>query len=543
MATHRSLFKRLNLVRSALIIPSDKANSLRLFSQFASTVDIVHETVDDITSRILRLRSSDGNTASILQNWVDQGHKIKSCELRDISKRLIKSKRYNHALELLAWMDAEKSLWTSPADCATRLELIIKVHGITKAEEFFSDLPNSILQKAACLPLLHFYVKKKDTEKAEALMLKLSDLGLAVSPHLFNEMMKLYMATSQFNKVPLVILEMKKTNIPLNVLSYNIWMSSCSESSGVAAAEMVYKEMLRDTNVLVGWTTLATLANTYMKAGLVQNALITLRTAEKKLSTCSRVGFLFLITLYASLNNREGVLRLWEASKAVRGRITSANYMCILWCLVKLGDLEEVERIFMEWESECLKYDIRVSNVLLGAYMRNGLMDKVESLHLHTLEKGGCPNYKTWEILMEGWVKVQNMDKAIDALKNGFPLIKHGKWKPSDSNIVAVAEYFEKQGKVEDAYKYLKFLHQSGIANLPVYKSLLRLYRCAQRPAFDILEKMERDKIELDDETSALIQTLRSECTDHDQSSTLPCDQSTPVPPYALKSKFKPINP
>ncbi|KAM1024719.1 hypothetical protein TB2_037390 [Malus domestica] len=30
------------------------------------------------------------------------------------------------------------------------------------------------------------------------------------------------------------------------------------------------------------------------------------------------------------------------------------------------------------------------------------LTEKAEALHLHTLERGGQPNYKTWEILMEG---------------------------------------------------------------------------------------------------------------------------------------------
>lgn len=396
----------------------------------------------------------------------------------------------------------------SPADHAIKLELIIKLHNLAEAEEYFSHLPNTASRKAACLPLLHGYVQERDTEKAEALMEKLNELGLIVSTQPFNEMMKLYMATNQCGKVPLVIKQMKRNNVPRNVLSYNLWMSACGEVSGVSSAEMVYKEMVNDENVEVGWSTLCTLANVYMKVGVLDKAILVLRNAEKKLSTCNRLGYFFLITSYASLNNKKGVLRLWEGSKAVGGRITCANYMCMLSSLVKLGDLAEAERIFMEWESSCRKYDIRVSNVLLGAYMRNGLTDKAESLHLHTLERGGCPNYKTWEILMEGWVRSQNMDKAIKAMKKGFAMLKHCDWRPSHGMVMAIAEYFEKHGNFEDANWYIRVIHQLGLASLPLYKLLLRMHLCANRPASVILKMMEKDKFEIDNETFALIQAF-----------------------------------
>lgn len=322
-------------------------------------------------------------------------------------------------------METRNKLRMSPADHALRLELTIKLHGLLEAEEYFSKLPNIASQKASSLPLLHGYVKDRNTEKAEAFMMKLKDLGLVVEPHLYNEMMKLYVATSQNEKVPLVIRDMKQNQIMRNVLSYNLWMNACSEMYGVGSVEWVHKEMLKDENVQVGWSTLSTLAKVYIEAGVVEKAFSALKDAEKKLSPCNRLGYFFLITLYASLNNKEGVLRLWRANKAVIGRPTCANYMCLLLCLVKLGEIEEAEKKFKEWELSCRNYDIRVSNVLLGAYVRNGLLEKAESLHLRTLERGGSPNYKTWEILMEGWMKRQNMDRAIDSLKKDYDLLKH----------------------------------------------------------------------------------------------------------------------
>ncbi|KAK1554892.1 hypothetical protein Q3G72_018784 [Acer saccharum] len=494
----RSLFA--NLKRSTTWRSlSSRPSPVNLVTKRSTTKD------DDLGTSIFRLKFPRRSATAVIQNWVDSGHKASSSELRFISRTLLKSKRYKHALEILTWMEKQNSLLMSAADHAIRLELIIKVHGLTEAEEYFTCIPNSTSQKAACLPLLHGYVKERAVDKAEAFMTKLSGLGLIVSCHPCNEMMKLYMATSQYNKALLVIQEMKRNKIPRNVLSYNLWMNACAEISGVTSVEMVYKEMLNDINVEVGWSSLSTLANVYIKGGLINKALWVLKSAEKKLTTCNRLGYFFLMTLYTSLNNKKGVFRLWEASKAVGGRITCSNYMCVISCLVKVGDLVEAKRIFMEWEANCLNYDIRVSNILLGAYMRNGLTKEAESLHLHTLERGGCPNYKTWEILMEGWVKSGNMNEAIDAMKKGFAMLRHCHWRPSEDILLAIAEYFEKNGKFEDANKFVRAVHHLGLASLPLYKSLLRMHVTAQKPAFDILEMMEKDKIVMDENISALV--------------------------------------
>ncbi|GMP45814.1 hypothetical protein CsSME_00014195 [Camellia sinensis var. sinensis] len=507
MAT-RSLFHNLRRINT-----SHTASWWMHISYRASPIDFAGESApssekghrnDDLKNRVLGLVFPRRSATIVLQNWVDEGHKVSIFELRRISTQLMKFQRYKHALEIFTWMEARNGYRISPADHAIRLELIIKVHDLREGEEYFASLPNTASQKAASLTLLHSYVKERATEKAEALMVKMNSLGLTVSPHPFNEMMKLYMATSHFVKVPSVILQMKQNNIPRNVLSYNLWMGACGEVSGVASAEMVYKEMVNDKDVEVGWSTLSTLANIYLKSGFHDKATLALQYAEKKLSTTNRLGYFFLITLYASLNNKDGVLRLWDSCKAVKGRVTCSNYMCILLCLVKLGDIEKAEKIFKEYESGCRKYDIRVSNVLLGAYMRNGLMEKAESLHLRTLERGGCPNYKTWEILMEGWVTSQDMDKAVNAMKKGFAMLKHCDWRPSPALVVAIAEFFEKSGNFEDAKWYLKVIRRLGLASLPVYKSLLRVHASAQQPAQEIFEMMKKDEIDIDDEASAL---------------------------------------
>ncbi|KAM1119936.1 hypothetical protein ACFX11_044178 [Malus domestica] len=190
---------------------------------------------------------------------VDGGRKVCVFELRGVSVQLLKSKRFGHALQVLTWMETQNDFRTLPGDHAMRLQSTIYVNGMLEAEEYFEQL-STASKKAACLPLLCGYVVERDTEKAEALMLKLGGLGLIVNPNPYNEMMNLYMSTSEFGNVPLVVQQMKKNKIPLTVLSYNLWMNANARLSGFVLVEMVYKEMLNDKNVEVGWSTLSTLA-------------------------------------------------------------------------------------------------------------------------------------------------------------------------------------------------------------------------------------------------------------------------------------------
>ncbi|KAG2284038.1 hypothetical protein Bca52824_055258 [Brassica carinata] len=433
---------------------------------------------------ILRKNGPRLSVPSLLQQRVDSGHAVTLPELRSITNRLIKSNRHDLALQMMEWMETQKEVHFSADDTCLRLELIIKSHGLHKAEEYFEKLSVK-LAKASYLPLLRGYVKSKLVQEGESLMEKLNGLGFLVTPHPFNEMMKLYEATRQYEKVVLVISLMKGNKIPRNVLSYNLWMNACCEVNGVAGVESVYMEMVDDTSVEVGWSSLCTLANVYIKGGFVEKASLVLESAEKKLNRSNRLGYFFLIKLYASLGNKEGVVKLWEASKSVSGRATCANYICVLTSLVKLGDIAEAESVF-------------ISNVLLGAYMRGGDIRRAEALHHRVLERGGTPNYKTWEILMEGFVKCQSMEKAIDAMHRAFEVMKHCHWRPSQKIVMAIAEYFEKEAKMDEANGYVRDLHRLGLASLPLYRLLLRMHEHVQRPASDIFKL---DKIIMDRES------------------------------------------
>lgn len=428
-------------------------------------------------------------------------------------------------------MESKGGFKLKAPDHATTLDLITKVCNLSVAESYFNKLSSSSSQKEAAYYLLHRYVKESDLEKSEALMQKLLNSGLAVNPFLFNEMMKLYMATNEFEKVISVIKHMKLSKVPLTVLSYSLWLNASFEVFGVSSVEKVYQEMKNDENINIGWSTYGTLANTYTKAGYTDKAFASLRVAEEKLSTNDRLAYFFIMTCYAALKDKNGVLRMWECSKKVRKRFTCANYMSVMSCLVKVGDIESAERIFRKWESQCRKYDIRVSNVLLGAYVRKGWMNRAETLHNHTLKVGACPNYKTWEILMEGYFSIGEMDKVVDAMKKGFFKLNGCIWKPPIKIVLAIAEYFEERGNITEMRSYVNLLNELNCISLPVYKSALRTHIRTQTNASDIIGMIERDKVECDYEMKRLIEYSNKPVNLDGETEILPC-------PPPLKSFF-----
>ncbi|CAL4967438.1 unnamed protein product [Urochloa decumbens] len=489
--------------------PNPKPLSSSAFSSSCSSAAPATARVREdglLSRRLLRLhvRPPRGAAAAAVERWAQERGHVSQPELRRAIAQLRSARRYEHALEVFSWMDSCNSLKLSSWDHAARLGLIAKAHGSSQAEEYYKKL-SAAAKRAASFPLLHCYVIERNVLKAESFMAELQSCGLPVDPHSLNEMMKLYVATCQYEKVLSVIDLMKRNNVPRNVLSYSLWMNACAQVSGVASVQSVFKEMVNDDVVEIGWSTYCTLANIFRMHGLTTKAQACLRKAETKLSPTKRLGYSFVMTCYAGLNDSDGVMRLWEASKSVPGRIPSANYMTAMVCSIKVGNISRAEWIFGSWEAQCRKHDVRVSNVLLGAYVRNGWIEKAERLHLHMLEKGALPNYKTWEILMEGYVQSKQMDKAVDAMKKCFSFLKSCHWRPPLELVKAIARHFEEQGSADDAYKYTKVLQRFNLTSLPLYKSLLRAYINADIVPPNILEMVAKDQIIMDEEMDRLI--------------------------------------
>ncbi|GLT46433.1 hypothetical protein SLA2020_201810 [Shorea laevis] len=96
--------------------------------------------------------------------------------------------------------------------------------------------------------------------------------------------------------------------------------------------------------------------------------------------------------------------------------------------LTNSKDVPGAEKCFREWESSCSTYDIRVVNVLMGAY--------AQELKEKDCRRGGKPNVKTGR-------------------GNGE------KWVPSSEIIGTLMEHFEQEKDVDGAESFLEILKKA----------------------------------------------------------------------------------
>ncbi|KAE8676799.1 hypothetical protein F3Y22_tig00111582pilonHSYRG01210 [Hibiscus syriacus] len=108
-------------------------------------------------------------SASVLNNWEKGGSKFTKWELYRVVKELRKYRRYKQALEVYEWMNIRSERFRfSASDAAIELDLISKVHGVSSAEDYFLQLPDTLKDKRIYGALLNAYVRARMQEKAES---------------------------------------------------------------------------------------------------------------------------------------------------------------------------------------------------------------------------------------------------------------------------------------------------------------------------------------------------------------------------------------
>ncbi|XVF73542.1 hypothetical protein PTKIN_Ptkin12aG0210200 [Pterospermum kingtungense] len=429
-----------------------------------------------IYKKISLMENPELGSASVLNDWEKGGRKLTKWELCRVVKELRKYKRYKQALEVHEWMNNRGERFRhSASDAAIQLDLIAKVHGVSSAENFFFQLPDTLKDKRSYGALLNVYVRAEMRDKAESLIDNMRNRGFALHPLPFNVMMTLYMNLKEYDKVESVVSEMMEKNIQLDVYSYNIWLSSCGSQGSVEKMEQVYEQMRQDLNINRNWTTFSTMATMYIKMGLSEKAEECLRNLESTITGRDRIPYHYLISLYGSVGNKEEVCRVWKVYKSIFPSIPNLGFHAMISSLVRAGDIQEAEKIYEEWLSVKTSYDPRIANLLMGLYVKEGNLDKAESFLNHMAEVGGKPNPSTWEILAEGHIREEGIDEALSYLKKAFATEGSRSWKPKPTNVSAFFNLCEKKAETASREVLVGLLQQSGYLKDEGYASLLGL--------------------------------------------------------------------
>jgi pentatricopeptide repeat protein len=388
-----------------------------------------------------------------------------------------------------------------PGDHAVHLDLVAKVRGLTSAEKFFEDMPERAKAPSTSNALLHAYVQHGARNKAEAMLAEMAQVGYLTCALPFNHMMSLYMACGELERVPEMIKELRRYTHP-DLVTYNIWLTYCSKKGSMKTAEKVF-DLMSDDKVVPDWMTFSLMASIYINAGLHVKGRDALIEMEKRASRNERAAYSSLLTLYASLQDRGNLDRVWNKMREAFRKFSDTEYKSMLTSLIRFGDITEALIVYDEWEVASGTRDSRIPNTILTYYIENGMVEKAESFFSRTVEKGVKPCYSTWELFVWGYLGNNKMDKVLECLEKALASLK--KWEPNPQLASAILTQVEKMGDIETAEKLLVMFRGAGYVTTEIYNSVLHTYAQAELMPLIIDERMEQDKVAMDEETRSLL--------------------------------------
>lgn len=460
------------------------------------------------------LETDSGKTcAGALNQWESEGNRLTKWEVLRVIKQLRKFKHFKRALEVFEWMtDQEDRFIVSSSDTAVQLDLVAKVHGISGAEDYFLKLPDTVKDKRIYGALLNAYVQTKMRDKAESLMAQMMEMGYGNHTLPFNVMMTLYMKLKDYDTVESTVSLMMDKNIPLDLYSYNIWLSSLGYQGSAEKMEQVAEQMNMDTNVNANWSTFTTMATMYIKFGRLEKAEECLKMVESRLTGRNRLPYHYLISLYAGTGNKQEIQRIWNNYRTVFSYIPNLAYHMVISAFTKLGEIEEAENTYEEWLSVKEIFDCRICNQLLSWYVRNGFLDKAKALFSEIDEHGGKLISNTWELLAEVYIAERRAPEAVSCLEKSVTAVGSKFWKPKPANVSAITKLCEEEGDEGSREILLGVMREAGCFEDEGYMSYIPMsIRVATRKDLAIAEgRTDVYEVEEEDDHDDGAEVLRS---------------------------------
>ncbi|CAA6653976.1 unnamed protein product [Spirodela intermedia] len=376
-----------------------------------------------------------GSVAMAMDEWLQEG------------KRLMK------------WMDS-KGIRMTQSNHAIRIDLLSKTEGIDSAEVYFSNLPEAAKDCFTYGALLNCYCREKMAGKATELYEKMKMLSYDSTTLVYNNLASLYMKLQQPEKIPPLIEQMRAKNISLDTFTHCILMNSYAHLGDIDAVERVVSEMEDRGEGTMPWPVYSNLASIYISAGLTQRAESALKMLEMAVDRKDRDSFHFLITLHARMRNLSEVNRVWRSMKGIFPKITNLSYLVVLQALDQLDDLSSIEQCYEEWEALHIHHDIRLTNVVIGAYLRKNMIDEALTLWETASKKGSESNFRTFDMFIDYYLRNSEVEQALRCVFTAASKGKKEEWKMDEERVDIFLRYFEEQKDVEGAKAFREALNK-----------------------------------------------------------------------------------
>ncbi|KAJ8899148.1 hypothetical protein K2173_011145 [Erythroxylum novogranatense] len=452
-------------------------------------------SLDRVYRRLSALPATLESVTKTLNDYESENGKcISKSELVRCIKELRRYRRFHHALEIMSWME-NKKMNLSSGDHAVRLDLIAKSNGITAAESYFAGMSPAERGFSTYGTLLNCYCTEVWPNKALALFAKMHIIDILLYALPFNNFMSLHLRLGHPQRIQAIYHEMKRRNVPPCTLTYNLLMQSYGCLNDIEGVERIFEEMKRDRVVCLDWSSYSNLAAIYVKAGNVVRAESALRMLERKMPPNSREAHHFLIGFYAKTSNAWELNRVWDSLKSRFSVVTNADYLVMLRGLAKLNDIRGFMRCFKEWESVRVSFDRRIVSFVLRVYLEHDMYEEAVLIFDDALRRTGGPLFKAREMFMVFFLRADQLDMALNHLKEAFSTGEHHRWQPKPETVKAFLTYFKGKKDVDGAERFCAILKHINCLNSDACSLLLSTYVAAGRMAPDMCRRLEQNGI------------------------------------------------
>ncbi|XP_010489847.1 PREDICTED: pentatricopeptide repeat-containing protein At3g15590, mitochondrial-like [Camelina sativa] len=375
----------------------------------------------------------------VLEKWVKEGKDLSQAEVSLAIHNLRKRRSFAMALQLWEWLRANKQFEFTEANYASQLDLVSKVHGLQKAENFLKDIPESFRGEVVYRTLLANCVLKHHVNKAEDLFSKMRELKFPTSVFACNQLLLLYSMHDR-KKIADVLLLMEKENI--------------KPTGRKERAREVMKEI--------------------EGKGLKQTPWV-----------CRS-----LLPLYADIGDTDNVRRL---SKFVDENPRYDNCISAIKAWGKLKEIEEAEAVFERLVKKYNIFPMLPYFALMEIYTENKMLAKGKDLVKRMGNAGIKIGPSTWHALVKLYIKAGEVGKAELILKRAT---KDNKMRPMFISYMVILEEYAKRGDVHNAEKVFLRMKSAGYAaQLMQYETVLMAYINAKTPAYGMIQRMKADNV------------------------------------------------
>ncbi|CAI9114245.1 OLC1v1014917C2 [Oldenlandia corymbosa var. corymbosa] len=343
------------------------------------------------------------------------------------------------------------------ADRVIWIDLLARTRGTQSAEMYFNGLQESDKTREAYGVLLHCYCRAKKLDKALELFGKMKELDYT-STWGYNSLASLFLGTMP-EQIPLLVQEMEQKKLNADIATYDLLILSYGAQKDFGACEKVLEDMQKK-DVKCEWTIYASLAAIYAYAGIHSKAAEFIHKMEME-NACDRNYFHNLLGLYKDMKDVSGVYRTWNALKSIFPIPNNDDYLLMMCILSELSSLENLETWFKSWESgQFFEYDVRITNVVLEAYLLRDMIQKAKAFYKSMVAKGYDPNLRTMELLTRIYMKNYQIKPALKYLEMGSAMVtrEQDQWFPQPETIKIFLEYFEGREDWDRAEKFCNIL-------------------------------------------------------------------------------------